>query len=145
MDKIKRPISGLWRKKAVLSPLLLTLLLGAGAGFINGLLGTGGGIFLVFMMRYLASKRDRRALRSEDERDVFAGALSVMLPISVFSSLHYARAGALDPEAFAPMILPSIAGGVLGGLLLDKLALPWLRRLFALLVLCSGVLMIVRR
>ena len=42
------------------------------------------------------------------------------------------------------MLLPTIAGGVLGGILLDKLKLTWLSRLFALLVLISGIFMIVR-
>ena len=146
MDKISRPPFAVLNKKAIWKPLILTLLLGAGAGFINGLLGTGGGIFLVFVLRRLARKaKPSDPLAREQERDVFAGALSVMLPISVFSSLHYARAGAMDLGAFSPLILPCIIGGVLGGFLLDRLSVDWLRRLFALLVLCSGVLMIVRR
>jgi uncharacterized membrane protein YfcA len=67
-----------------------------------------------------------------------------MLPISIFSAVHYARAGTLDMVSFSPLLLPSVAGGVLGGYLLDKLRIDWLKRLFALIVLCSGVLMIVR-
>lgn len=119
---------------------IFLLLLGALAGFLNGLLGTGGGIAIVYVMRrYYA-----RHASDESDRDAYATALSVMLPISVFSVVHYIRADALDLASFAPMLLPTIAGGVLGGILLDKLKLAWLSRLFALLVLISGIFMIVR-
>lgn len=133
-----------WGRRALL-PLGLTLLLGAVAGFINGLLGTGGGIFLVYTLQAIAKRRRVGASLAQDAaRDVYAGALSVMLPISVFSAIQYTRAGALDLKAFSPLILPSVLGGVLGGYLLDRLGVRWLHRLFSLLVLCSGVLMIVR-
>lgn len=124
---------------------LFLLVLGAGAGFLNGLLGTGGGILLVYVLRGYAARQHSTSLSTPGtQRDIYATALSVMLPLSVFSALHYARAGTLDFSAFAPMLLPTIAGGLLGGWLLDRLKLAWLSRLFALLVLVSGILMIVR-
>jgi uncharacterized membrane protein YfcA len=52
--------------------------------------------------------------------------------------------GSLQPSDFAPMLIPTIAGGLIGGILLDKLDLSYLKRLFGLLVLLSGILMIVR-
>ena len=116
------------------------LLLGALAGFLNGLLGTGGGIAIVYAMRHYYARHES----SQSDRDAYATALSVMLPISVFSLVHYIRADALDLSSFAPMLLPTVAGGLLGGILLDKLKLDWLSRLFALLVLVSGFFMIVR-
>ena len=123
----------------------LLLALGGGAGFINGLLGTGGGILLVLALRAYVRRRTGASDTSiEAQRDVFATALSVMVPISVFSTILYARAGSLALDGFAPMILPSVVGGLLGALLLDKLRLDWLKRLFSLLLLVSGVLMIVR-
>ena len=125
-------------------PLLFLIGLGAGGGFINGLLGTGGGIFLVYTLRWYSERHAQDGRGILGTRDVYAGALAVMLPISVFSATHYARAGALDLSSFAPLLLPSVVGGVLGGILLDKLRIDLLRRLFALLVLCSGILMILR-
>lgn len=125
---------------------LFFIMLGAGAGFINGLLGTGGGILLVYVMRGCARRLGTgdTSRGSLSERDVYATALSTMLPISVFSAVQYARAGALDLGAFSPFLLPSVAGGLLGGWLLDRLKPDFLKRLFALLVLISGVLMMVR-
>lgn len=124
---------------------IILVLLGAAAGLLNGLLGTGGGILLVYTMRLWAHQRLKDGSEQlAAQRDVYASALSVMLPISIFSAVHYARAGTLDMVTFSPLLLPSVIGGVLGGYLLDKLRIDWLKRLFALIVLCSGVLMIVR-
>ncbi|MBO5898553.1 MAG: TSUP family transporter [Clostridia bacterium] len=122
----------------------LLLALGGGAGFINGLLGTGGGILLVLVLQTYVRRHTNAAVAAEAQRDVFATALSVMLPISVLSTILYARGGTLDLGGFAPMILPTVLGGVLGAFLLDKLRLDWLKRLFSLLLLVSGVLMVVR-
>jgi uncharacterized membrane protein YfcA len=122
----------------------LLLALGGGAGFINGLLGTGGGILLVLVLQTYVRRHTSATAAAQAQRDVFATALSVMVPISVLSTVLYARGGSLDLGGFAPMILPTVLGGVLGAFLLDKLRLDWLKRLFSLLLLVSGVLMVVR-
>ena len=123
----------------------LLLALGGGAGFINGLLGTGGGILLVLALRaYNRRRRVGGVDTTEAQRDIYATALAVTVSISVFSTVQYARAGTLDLGGFAPMLIPTVVGGVLGGILLDRLRPDLLKRLFALLILVSGVLMIVR-
>ncbi len=128
------------------STVFFLLMLGAGAGFINGLLGAGGGILLVYVLRGYVNRRypKNSDTLAKAHRDIYANALAVMLPVSVFSALHYVLSGTLKTASFSFVILPSVAGGILGGWLLDKLKLSWLRRLFALLVLCSGVLMVLR-
>ena len=134
-------------KRHRLYPVLLLLTLGVSAGFINGLLGTGGGILLVLAFSRAAERSDseRTVSLPLTRRDAYANALCVMLPISLFSALRYIRAGAIDPIAFSPFIPPSILGGLLGGILLDRLKVSWLRVLFSVLILISGVFMILRR
>ena len=126
--------------------VLFLVLLGALAGFINGLLGTGGGILLVLLFSRSAQRAERAKSISFPmaRRDIYANAMAVMLPISIFSATQYASTGALDLRAFSPMLLPSLLGGILGGFLLDRLKASWLRTLFSLLVLISGALMLVR-
>ena len=124
--------------------LFSLLLLGLLAGFINGLIGTGGGVLLVFALTAWSRRTGNGGFLPE-ERDAYANALAVMAPVSLFSAWRYARAGVLNLSAFAPLLLPTVAGGLLGGWLLDKLQLGWIRKMFALLLLVSGLLMIIRR
>ena len=127
--------------------LLLLLLIGGATGFVNGLLGAGGGIVLIYLLRFAQksySNMPKQLALPSDSRDVFASALAGTLPLSLFSVAKYTTAGRLNLSDFAPLILPSLLGGLLGGFLLDRLKLPWIRTLFSLLVLVSGVLMIVR-
>lgn len=108
------------------------------AGFANGLLGAGGGIVAVFAFAYF--------LRSGEyeRRDLYANALCVMLPISAVSCLRYAAAGHLVTEGFGRYALPAILGGVVGGILLGRLRASLLKKIFGLLVIYSGVMLIVR-
>ncbi len=139
------PSASLSRRHA-LPDLLFLITLGFLAGFINGLLGTGGGIVLVLLLARCSAKRGAGHIRFPlENRDVYANALAVMLPISVFSATQYAAAGALDLTAFSPFLLPSLAGGIIGGILLDRLRLSRLKALFSLLLFVSGVLLILRR
>lgn len=113
---------------------------GAGllAGFANGLLGAGGGIVAVFAFSYF--------LRSGEyeRRDLYANALCVMLPICAVSCLRYAAAGYLVTEGFGIYALPAVLGGIVGGSLLGRLRASLLKKLFGLLVIYSGILLIVR-
>ena len=118
--------------------LLGILLMGVGAGLANGLLGAGGGILIVYALS--AALRES----SHDSRDLYANALCIMLPISAFSALRYAGAGNLPIEDFFPYVLPAIIGGLAGGFLLEKLHGSAVKKLFAALVIYSGVFLMIR-
>ncbi len=118
------------------SSAIRLLVVGLLAGFANGLLGAGGGILIVFGMTPLLSA-DR-----EGQRDVFANALAVMMPVSIVSVISYILAGRFDSTPFSLYLLPAVAGGLIGGFLLDRLKLPLIKRLFALIVIWSGLYMI---
>jgi len=126
--------------------LLLLIGLGSAAGFINGLLGTGGGILLVLAFGRLSDQQRGRPIPLPlSRRDAYANALCVMLPISLFSALRYISAGTITTAGFSPFIPPSILGGILGGILLDRLRVSWLRLLFSVLIVISGLFMMFRR
>lgn len=112
------------------------ILLGFGAGLINGLLGAGGGILLV--------KGAQRILPREyrEGRDVFVNALCVMLPLSAVSAIAYVLRGSVHGLDFAPFILPALIGGIGGGLLLSIIDTGLLRLIFSALVVWSGITMI---
>ena len=116
----------------------ILLLFGFLAGTVNGLLGAGGGILIVYAMAY--------ALRDveTDTRDFYANALCVMLPISALSCIRYAAGGHLPIESFSRYAIPALLGGIAGGFLLGRLKVGALKKLFAALVIYSGIVLIIR-
>lgn len=113
-------------------------LTGVLAGFANGLLGAGGGVIVVYALSSAFGDE------LSDARDVFANALCVMLPISVVSCIGYAFMGEISTSGLGAFIIPAILGGVCGGLLLGRINAGFLKRLFALIVIYSGIMLIIK-
>ena len=109
------------------------------AGFLNGLLGAGGGIVIVWILEKAIGNA------TNDARDIFAGALAVMLPISAVSTVSYAISGNLPTEDITRFLLPAILGGLLGAFLLDKISVAAVKTLFCFLVILSGIIMVIGR
>ena len=118
--------------------ILWLLLSGLGAGFVNGLLGAGGGIIVVFAMSKLLSEQITH------KNDAFANALCVMLPISILSGIMYYSRGNISLDGFGIFIPGAVIGGLAGGLLIGKVGAVSLKRLFCGLIVLSGILLIVR-
>ena len=117
--------------------IMILIGIGLSAGFLNGFLGTGGGILIVAGLSALT--RDAPAPRS-----VFASAMAVTLPLSVFSVWRYACRGNVPWQAALPWILPASAGGICGAWLLGKLQISTLLWLFGSVLCASGVMLLCR-
>ena len=114
-----------------------SILVGAIAGFINGLLGAGGGIIITF---FLSKKLD-----TENKNDIFANAVATMLPVSIFSFAAYLIKGYFPLDSSILSLLPAaIIGGVVGAILLTKIKFKILKIVFSILVIISGIMMIFR-
>lgn len=111
---------------------------GLAAGVVNGLLGAGSGVIIVFALH--------AALGTvlSDSRDLFANATAVILPISLFSAVSYFFAGALPSTNLGRYLLPGVLGGLCGAFLLGKLPETVVKRIFGLVVLVSGLIMLIR-
>ena len=105
--------------------LLLLAAAGLAAGFVNGFLGTGGGIILVFAL----------GICGIDQRDRFATVIAVILPLSAISAFFY-RA---PVSSAAKWLLPGMLGGAFGALLLDRLDVKRLKSIFAAMVIWAGI------
>jgi len=108
--------------------------LGLVSGFINGLLGTGGGTLLVVVSEICGIK----------PKVAHATALSVILPLTVVSIIMYLQNGNLE---VVPAIVVGISGGVggfVGARLLKKTPDMWLRILFGITTLVLGITMLLR-
>ena len=124
------------QKRLTKKPFLLAVILafaGISVGFINGFLGTGGGILLVFVLTFFSPANES----PENVRNRFATVIAIILPLSLISALIYGN-GKLSFEAASPYLLPGMLGGVLGALLLDKIKIGILAKLFAVMVLWAG-------
>lgn len=113
-------------------------LVGLCAGVVNGLLGAGGGIIIVFALSRLLPDVGR------DTGEAFSTALCVMLPISALSCFIYSARGHVSLDGFGIFIIPAVVGGAVGGLLLQRLRVSLLKKLFATLTVISGMILIVR-
>ena len=127
----------LFSRRSSLTFLRLTVF-GLGAGFVNGLLGAGGGVLLVFgLSPFFRGSED-------SQRDIFANALAVTFPVSIVSAISYAAAGRFNLDGFAHYLIPCALGGVFGAFLLGKLNVRIVKTVFAALVIFSGIYMVMR-
>ena len=100
-------------------------------GIINGLLGAGGGMLAVPLLRNSGS----------DTQKSHAGAVAVILPISVLSAVLYLAGGKVKIGDALPYVPAGLVGAVLGGLLLVKIPQTVLRILFAGFMIWAGIRM----
>ena len=111
------------------------LLIGFAAGFTNGLFGAAGGIVIVMGLR--AFFRDKMA----NGRSFYTTALAVMLPLSTITVWQYTQKGHLPEVPLLDLLLPAVLGGATGALLLPWINPQALKRIFAVVVLVSGIIL----
>lgn len=111
---------------------------GLAAGLINGLLGTGGGIILVLGLSVLCKST------LPDRRDVCANSLIVTLALTLLSTALYIGKGNAPPANLSRFVLPGAVGGLAGGILLGRITPHALGKLFAVLLVISGIFMLFR-
>ncbi|MBQ7125330.1 MAG: sulfite exporter TauE/SafE family protein [Clostridia bacterium] len=118
--------------------LACLIVLGSVAGLVNGFLGTGGGIILIFgAMLFLPSQRERK-------KEVFAETAAVTLVFSAVSAVIYLIKGQFSFGSSLKFCLPALLGGGLGALLLDKLPTNAVGKIFSVIVIIAGGIMLFR-
>lgn len=105
---------------------------GSGIGIVNGLLGGGGGMLAVPILRKIGLA----------ERDAHATAIAVILPVCIVSGAVYFLSGTVSLSLLVPVALGVGLGGVLGAKLLNVLPLKVISFLFEGLMLTAGVKML---
>ena len=107
----------------------LPVLTGLVTGLLNGLLGSGGGLVTVPMLRQCGLK----------PQECHATSIAVIFPLSALSAFLYLQEGRLELASALPYLPGGLAGALLGALLLPRIGTKLLRRIFALLMLWSGL------
>ena len=105
------------------------------AGGLNGFVGTGGGILLVFALSVVLKL---------DKKNAFATSLCITIPISCVALFNYIHSNSVDFSLAKEIWLPISLGGIVGAILVDKLKLVWLNGIFGILVIYSGACLILR-
>ena len=105
------------------------VLSGAAAGIVNGLFGAGGGMVLLPMLGKTTDLKDK---------EIFANCVAIILPLSLVSAaVYWFRGGSFFNESL-PYLLGGGIGGVIAGLLLQKLKAKWLHRALGIFILWGG-------
>lgn len=103
-------------------------------GILSGLLGVGGGIFLVpLMVGFLGYEQHR----------VQATSLAMIIPTAICGSYVYSLHGNTDLHVAFLMTCGSVIGAYFGARLMTRLPAEQLKALFALLLIFVGLRMVI--
>ncbi len=103
-------------------------------GIINGLLGAGGGMLAVPLLKSSGI----------EQKEAHATSIAVILPLSVISAATYLLKGSVTLSDSVPYLLPGAIGAVLGAVLLGKISDKWLRRVFGIFMIWAGIRLLTR-
>lgn len=109
------------------------------SGILNGFVGTGGGIILYFVLKFL---NKRETDKNTDMKDIMASVISVVIPMSIVSSVIYMAKGNIIYGELPKYLPAALVGGVAGAFLLDKLKFKFVKKLFAAMIIYAGISMI---
>jgi uncharacterized protein len=109
------------------------ILVGFIVGILSGLLGLGGGVFLIpVMVTYFAVV----------QHNAHATSLAVVVPTAIVSATSYGLHGYIDFGMTLNVIIGSILGASFGARLSKKIPAAQLKRLFGLFMVVVGLRMI---
>lgn len=102
-------------------------------GIMSGLLGVGGGVFMVpIMVTYFGIT----------QHIAHATSLAVVIPTAIVSAIIYGFHGQTDILLSVQIIIGSIVGASIGARLMKKIPAAQLKRLFGLMLALVGLRMV---
>ncbi|MFQ5987622.1 MAG: TSUP family transporter [Dehalococcoidia bacterium] len=114
--------------------VLICMLIGAAAGMVAGLLGVGGGIFLVPLLVGVLGVAQHQA---------HGTSLAVIAPIALVGAITYALLGHMDWVLIPGLALGGLVGVVLGAKLMASVPAGRLRWIFGIFMVFVGIYMII--
>jgi uncharacterized membrane protein YfcA len=110
------------------------LAVGFAVGILSGLLGLGGGVFLVpIMVSYFAVA----------QHSAHATSLAVVVPSAIVSAFIYGFHGNIDFGITLNVIIGSMFGASLGACVAKKISAAQLKKLFGVLLVVVGLRMVI--
>ncbi len=114
--------------------IALYLLLGLAVGVISGIVGIGGGIFIVPVLVYFAKMSQHKAQGTS--------ITALLAPIGIFAFYEYYKAGNVDVRAGMLIAVGFAVGGFFGGRFAQTISEVVLRRVFAVMLIVIAVKML---
>lgn len=114
--------------------LLLLIFVGIFIGFINGFCGGGGGMIVVPILNTVFKLPDKVS---------HATTIFIILPLCVCSFLVYALKKSIEMDIALIIGAGFVLGGVVGAFLLKKISNKFLKLIFAVIILASGIRLII--
>lgn len=116
---------------------VLFLLVGLAVGVISGMVGLGGGVFIIPILVYGFKMSQHKA------QGTSLGAL--LAPIGLLAFWEYYKAGNVDLRAAIMIAVGFLLGGYFGGRWAQLVSDATLRRGFAVLLIIVGVRMLLQK
>lgn len=113
--------------------IVLKIITGSLAGFINGMFGGGGGMTVVPCLIYLLGYKTNVA---------HATTIAIILPLSILSGILYTAFGSLQVVPAISTAAGVTVGGIIGAFLLKKANAKPLTVVFSLLMMAAGIKML---
>ena len=104
------------------------------AGLINGLLGAGGGMLIVPILKKYGL----------DQRSTHATSVCIIFPICLLSASIYLINGNVTIFDALPYLPFSVIGAIIGSLILSKINQNFLRKLFGCILLIAATQLLIR-
>ncbi len=98
------------------------------SGIINGLLGAGGGMVLVPILK-----------KHIDIKKAHATSVCIIFPICVTSSISYILNGKVTINDTLPYLFWGVIGAIIGTIFLQKINGNLLKKIFSLLMIWAGI------
>ena len=107
---------------------------GLGIGVLSGLLGVGGGIFLVpILTSYFAV----------DQHMAHGTSLAVVVPTAIMGAGVYSYYGAMNFTLAAQLAVGGVIGAAVGARLMKKIPAAQLKRMFGVMLILVGIRMVI--
>ncbi|BFM38882.1 sulfite exporter TauE/SafE family protein [Synechocystis sp. LKSZ1] len=118
-------------------PGLLYLLLGVGAGFLSGLIGIGGGVFIVPALVFGFGFAQHEAQGTT---------LALLVPpVGLLAAWTYYKQGYVNLQVAALICIGFLIGGLLGAKLATGISNFWLEKVFGGLLMAISLKMILSK
>jgi uncharacterized protein len=114
--------------------LIIILAIGAFGGVLSGLLGIGGGIFLVPVMVY--------ALEFSQQKAQGTTLAMLSMPVALLAAYNYYKGGYVDWRVAVILGIGFVGGSFLGSKIAVSIDTVLMQRIFGILLLLIGIKML---